>query len=88
MVTFIDFSANIAPSITGVTAGNLVVMLVACSQNTSNTAFTGMDDFADITIQFDGPFGQMNQTVKANGQISVSSGSSLIDSLIQALALS
>ena len=35
---FADNAASIAPSITGVTAGNLVVMLVACSQNTSNTA--------------------------------------------------
>lgn len=37
---FADSTSSIAPSITGVTAGNLVVMLVACSQNGTNTALT------------------------------------------------
>ncbi len=37
---FADAAASISPSITGVTAGNLVVMLVACSQNVSATALT------------------------------------------------
>lgn len=58
---FSDISGSIAPSITGVTAGNLVVMLVACSQNGSATALTapaGWSTAASATGPGSGTFRQ------------------------------
>ena len=72
---FADNTSSIAPSITGVTAGNTVIMLVACTQSGTNTALTAPSGWS-TAISIAGPgSGTFRQQVSVFYKENASSGS-------------